>query len=98
MARSGFHVAQLNIALARGPIGSELLSEFVALLDPINALADRVPGFGWRLHTEDGSAIAVRGFDNNRMIVNLSVWESTDQLAAFAYRSGACRPTSSEGA
>ena len=83
-----FHIAQINIALAKAPVDSDVLSEFVALLDPINALADRAPGFVWRLQTEDGSALAVRGFDNDRMIVNLSVWESIDQLAAFVYRSG----------
>jgi hypothetical protein len=88
MRRSGFHVAQVNIALARAPLDSELLSEFVALLDPVNALADAAPGFVWRLQTEDGNALAVRGFDDDRMIVNLSVWESVDQLAAFVYRSG----------
>jgi hypothetical protein len=32
------------MALASGPIGSDLLSEFVALPDPINALADQAPG------------------------------------------------------
>ena len=88
MPTSGLHVAQVNIALARAPIDSELLSEFVAQLDPINALADAAPGFVWRLQTEDGSALAVRGFDNDRMIVNLSVWESVDLLADFVYRSG----------
>jgi Domain of unknown function (DUF3291) len=87
VVRPGFHVAQVNIALARAPLDSELLSEFVALLDPINVLADQAPGFVWRLQTEDGSAIAVRGFDNDRMIVNLSVWESIDHLATFVYRS-----------
>lgn len=88
MARSGLHVAQVNIALARAPIDSDLLSEFVAQLDPINALADAAPGFVWRLQTEDGNAMAVRGFGNDRMIVNLSVWESVDLLADFVYRSG----------
>jgi hypothetical protein len=88
MLRSGFHVAQVNIALARAPIESDVLSEFVALLDPINAVADAAPGFVWRLETEDGNAMAVRGFDNDRMIVNLSVWESIDHLADFVYRSG----------
>ena len=83
-----FHVAQLNIALAKAPIESDELSEFVALLDPINELADRAPGFVWRLQTEDGNAVGVRGFDNDRMIVNLSVWESIDALAEFVYRSG----------
>jgi hypothetical protein len=87
VVRPAFHVAQVNIALAKAPIGSDQLSEFVALLDPINALADRSPGLVWRLQTEDGNAIAVRAFGDDRIIVNLSLWESIDPLAAFVYRS-----------
>jgi hypothetical protein len=59
----------------------------VALLDPINTLADRSDGFVWRLQTEDGNATAIRAFDDDRMIVNMSVWESIEQLAQFVYRS-----------
>lgn len=51
----------------------------------MNALADRSPGFVWRLQTEDGDATAVRGFGDDRLIVNMSVWESVDALAAFVY-------------
>lgn len=64
------------------------MAEFVAALDPVNALADRAPGFVWRLQDEDGNATSIRGFDDDRIIVNMSVWESVDQLAAFVYRSG----------
>lgn len=35
MRRRGFHIAQVNTALARAPVDSEPLSEFVAQLDPI---------------------------------------------------------------
>jgi hypothetical protein len=86
--QSGFHVAQVNLALPREPLDAPLLAEFVALLDPVNALADSSPGFVWRLQTEDGDATAVRGFDDDRLIVNMSVWESIEALADFAYRSG----------
>ncbi|WP_425568969.1 DUF3291 domain-containing protein [Nonomuraea salmonea] len=37
------HLAQLNIAHLRAPIDSAELAEFVALLEPINALADAAP-------------------------------------------------------
>lgn len=82
------HVAQVNIALAKAPVDSPLLADFKALLDPINAIADRSPGFVWRLQTEEGDATGIRGFDDDRIIVNMSVWESVDQLADFVYRSG----------
>ena len=80
------HVAQVNIALPQAPLDSPQLAEFVALLDPVNALADASPGFVWRLQTEAGDATAVRGFGDDRLIVNMSVCESVEALAQFVYR------------
>ena len=64
------------------------MAEFVAALDPVNELADQAPGFVWRLQDEDGNATSIRAFDDDRIIVNMSVWESADHLADFVYRSG----------
>src|SRR5688572_17718136 len=62
---------------------------FRSQLDPINALADRSPGFVWRLQTEDGNATAIRPYaDDERMAINMSVWESLEALQHFVYRSG----------
>jgi hypothetical protein len=58
---------------------------FVAGLEPINAPADVSPGFVWRLQTDDGDATALRVFDDEMMIVNLSVWESIETLHAFVF-------------
>ncbi len=87
MTAPDLHIAELNIARALAPIDSPLLDDFNAALDPINALADRTPGFVWRLQTDDGNATAIRPFEDDPMIVNLSVWESIDALAGFVYRS-----------
>ena len=84
---SAHHLAECNIGRLRAPLGSPLLAEFVAALDPINELADRSPGFVWRLQTEAGDATAVRAFDDDMLIVNMSVWESVEALGAFTYRS-----------
>jgi hypothetical protein len=81
------HVAQVNIALPKAPLESELLAEFVEMLEPINALADSTPGFVWRLQDDAGDATGIRGFGDDRLIVNMSVWESIDALADFVYRS-----------
>jgi uncharacterized protein DUF3291 len=86
--RAGFHLAEVNIALPREPVDSPLLADFVALLDPVNSIADSSKGFIWRLQTEDGNATAIRAFGDDRLIVNMSVWESLDELAEFVYRSG----------
>ncbi len=82
-----YHLAQCNIGRLRAPLDTPLLAGFVAALAPINALADRAPGFVWRLQTEDGDATAIRPFDDDMLAVNMSVWESVEALAAFTYSS-----------
>jgi len=64
------------------------MAGFKAALEPINALADEAPGFVWRLQTEDGDATAIRPYEDERMMVNMSVWESIEAVRAFVYRSG----------
>jgi hypothetical protein len=81
------HVAQLNVARLLAPLESPQLADFVAALDPVNALADGAAGFVWRLQTEDGDATSIRAFDDDMIIVNMSVWESVDALRRFVYRS-----------
>jgi hypothetical protein len=79
------HLAQLNLALPREPLDSPALADFVARLEPVNAVADASPGFVWRLQTDDGDATGIRGFGDDRLIVNMSVWESLEALRAFVY-------------
>jgi hypothetical protein len=81
-------LAQLNIGLAKGPMDGPAMAGFKAALEPINALADKAHGSVWRLQTEDGDATAIRPYEDERMIGNMSVWESIDALRAFAYTSG----------
>jgi hypothetical protein len=79
------HLAQLNLALPKEPLDSQLLADFVAALEPVNAASDASPGFVWRLQTADGDATGIRGFGDDRLIVNLSVWESLEALRGFVY-------------
>jgi hypothetical protein len=81
------HLAQVNVATVRAPLDSPELAGFVAQLEPINALADHSPGFVWRLQTEDGDATAIRPFQDERIMVNLSLWESLEALRTFVYAS-----------
>jgi hypothetical protein len=82
------HLAQVNIALPVEPLTSPRLAGFVNALEEINALADAAPGFLWRMQTEDGDATAIRAFDDDRLIVNMSLWASLDALADYVYRGG----------
>jgi hypothetical protein len=85
-----YHLAQVNIGRLLAPLDSPQLAGFMAALDPVNALADAAPGFVWRLQTEDGNATSVRAFEWDEagsagVLVNMSVWESVEALAAFVY-------------
>ncbi len=80
------HVAQLNIARLRADRDDPMVAEFFAAIDPINVIADVSLGFVWRLQEESGSATAIRGWDD-RLIVNMSVWESIEALEDYVYRS-----------
>jgi hypothetical protein len=82
---SNYHLAQINIARLQAPLDSPQLTDFVANLDRINALAESAPGFIWRLKTEDGNATALRPLDEST-IVNLSVWTDVTALNQFVYR------------
>ena len=87
MTRSGFQLAQVNIGRALGAMDEPVMAGFVAQLVTINALADGSPGFVWRLQTEDGDATAVRPYDDDRIMINLSVWTDLASLQAFVFRS-----------
>ena len=82
-----WHLAQLNVALGRYPIDDPGMSDFVAQLDEINALAERSPGFVWRLQSDTGNATDIRVDDDPKLLVNMSVWESAAALKQFVYRS-----------
>jgi hypothetical protein len=87
----GYHLAQINIARLIAPLDDPRIAEFVAQLEPINALADGAPGFVWRLKSETGNATEIAYNDDPFIIVNMSVWESVEALRAYVYRSDHAR-------
>ena len=84
---SAYELAQLNIGVIKGPIDSPVMADFVANLDRINALAERTPGFVWRLQTEEGNATAIRPYEDERVAVNMSVWRDVESLNKYVYSS-----------
>jgi hypothetical protein len=81
-----YHLAQINIARAVADLDSPLMAGFVSRLAEINALAERAKGFVWRLQSDDGDATSIRVFDDPRTYINLSVWETPEDLKNFVYR------------
>ena len=74
-----FQLAQANLSLLRHPPSAPQVAEFAAALERINALADRAPGFVWR------SRVPVS--DDERLVLNLSVWQAYLPLHEYTYRS-----------
>nr|WP_314895965.1 DUF3291 domain-containing protein [uncultured Flavobacterium sp.] len=82
-----YHLAQINIAKLLEPIDSPLLEDFVEDLDRINEIAEKSEGFVWRLKDDTGNATNINPFDDSSFIVNMSVWETVDDLKDFVYNS-----------
>jgi hypothetical protein len=83
---SAYELAQLNIAVMKGPLESPGMADFVGNLDRINALAEKSDGFIWRLQTEEGDATAIRPMGENTL-VNMSVWRDIESLSQYVFGS-----------
>lgn len=81
------HLAQVNIGRILAPLDSATMHGFTSRLDEINSLADGWPGFVWRLQGEGDSATDLRPFEDDTILVNMSVWEGLEALRDYVYRS-----------
>lgn len=83
---SYMHLAQLNIAHAIAPMDSPIMADFVNNTDRINALAEKSPGFIWRL--TDGvndNPYSMKVFDDPSILTNMSVWKDRESLFKYVY-------------
>ena len=82
-----FHLAQVNVAIARYSYDDPRFAGFVDNLDRVYDLAESTPGFVWRHVTVDEDAEAKHVFGEANLIFNMSVWESKEALREFVYKS-----------
>ena len=83
-----YHLAEINVGRLRAPVDHPMIADFAANLDRINALADGLPGFVWRLKGEGNNATDIQPKpDDPLFAINMSVWSDLDALAGFVYRS-----------
>ena len=80
------HLAQLNIGRLKGGKDDPRMVDFFANLDRINAVAERMPGFVWRLKDETNNATAMTAPGDETVAVNLTVWESAETLEKFVWQ------------
>ena len=80
-----WHLAQTNIGVAKYTYEDPQFAGFVSELDHINALADTSPGFVWRFVQEDESEAGRDVFADEKVLFNMSMWESRDALMNYVY-------------
>ncbi len=87
MRTYSYYIAQFNIARMLAPtIDDPLMERFVSNLHHINTLAGKSSGFVWQLQTEQGNSVSIRPYEDERILVNLSVWESLETMFDFIYQ------------
>ena len=82
-----FHLAQLNLADAIADMESPIMADFVNATDWVNALAAQSPGYVWSLEDRpaEEKEDRIKIFGSERLLVNMTVWESRDALFEFVY-------------
>ncbi|MGC4102446.1 DUF3291 domain-containing protein [Ferruginibacter sp.] len=81
-----YQLAEINIARMKGiNINDPVMKEFVDNLDAVNALAENSPGFIWRFKDDSNNATAFNPFNDEQVIINISVWEDIETLRDFMY-------------
>lgn len=80
-----YHLAQINIAKMLAPADSPVMAEFMDNLNLINNLAEASEGFIWRLKDDSNNATYIKVFDDDFIIINVSVWENAETLSKYVY-------------
>jgi hypothetical protein len=86
MKMASYHIAQVNIGRIRAELNDPIMKGFVDNLETINLLAEASPGFVWRLQTDEGNATYLRPFNDERTLLNMSIWQTVEQLEHYVYR------------
>jgi hypothetical protein len=80
------HLAEFNIARIRFPLHDPRMAEFADNVARVNALAEKIDGFVWRLQDESGHAMNMTVYDDPAVLPNLTVWDSVEALERFVFK------------
>jgi hypothetical protein len=83
---AGHHLAQINVGQARHAMDDTRMQGFTSRIDAINAVADRSPGFVWRLQSDTGNALDIIVTDDPLFNINMSVWDSLEAFENFVWK------------
>ena len=80
------HLAEFNIARIRYPLDDPRMAEFVDNVARVNALAEQIEGFVWRLQDESGHAMNMTVYGDPTLLPNLTLWENEAALERFVWQ------------
>jgi hypothetical protein len=81
-----YQLAQINVATAMFDMDDARMDGFTGRIDAVNQVAERAPGFVWRLQGDSGNALDIQVSDDPRFIINISVWETPNALEDFVWK------------
>ena len=74
-------LAEFNMARLIAPQSDPRIADFTQAVDRINGLAERMPGFVWRLEGDLEYLLDAKGL----LLPNMSVWEDVEALETFVW-------------
>jgi hypothetical protein len=80
------HLAQFNIARIRYPLDDPRMKEFADNVARVNALAEQIDGFVWRLRDDSGHAMNMTVYGDPAILPNLTVWQNPQALERFVWQ------------
>jgi hypothetical protein len=83
---AAYQIAQVNIGRMKAQLDDPVMAGFASRLGEINALADSSFGFVWRIQSPEGHAAYLRPYDDDRILFNMSVWETVEALRNYVYK------------
>lgn len=96
--RPGHHLAQINVGKARHAMHDARMDGFTNRIEVINAVADRSPGFVWRLQSETGNALDIIVTDDPLFNINMSVWQTVVDFENFVWKTAHAKVYSAKAA
>ena len=82
-----YQIAEINVARMKGVnINDPIMREFEVNLVKVNELAESSAGFVWRLKDDNNNATGFNPYNDEQVIINVSVWESIETLEHYVYK------------
>jgi hypothetical protein len=79
------HLAQFNIGHMAHDLDDPRMADFVNGIDMLNRIAEQSEGFVWKYETGVGGVVQEDVDDDPRILVNLTVWDSVENLKFYVW-------------